>query len=225
MKNWMWLALLLVSCTSADKGTDSSDSGVGTDPGDADTDTDTDSDTDVDTDADTDTDTDTDATPDDLDCTADYTGQTPNPGAGLGLQCITEIIECDDVFFHTNTGGRTDFDYDVWLYLQELGSLNPGDLAGSERAYVFQGLDSGESVKVTVESCGDMWASWILVGDLSDETCNSVDPTGPGGHFDGTFRNQFRDHPNAANGEVDVLFIVEGFQGVEGNYKLTVECD
>jgi len=228
MRQWWICALLaMTGCNAGSKSIDTDAGGIHTDPdgdGDVDADADTDADTDSDSDSDTDTDiTDTDTDTDDpLDCTADYTGQTPNPGAG-GEQCLTQVLQCDDVIFHTNTGGRNDFDYNTWDYLQELETLQPGDMAGSERVYIFEGLAQGDSVKVRVESCMDAWASWIVLGDLSDGTCDTT-PWGPGGHFDGTFRDQERDHPNGANGIVDVLFIVEGFQGAEGNYKLTVEC-
>ncbi len=223
---WIWLVVSLVGCNTGGKTIDT-DTGVGVD-GDADVDTDADADADTDADSDSDSDSDTDTDSDTgvagLDCTADYTVQTPNPGAGGYPQCVTEVIQCGDVFYHTNTGGGNDFDYDTWLYLSELQSLQPGDLSGVDRNYLYRDLASGDSVKVTVESCMDVWASWIVQGDLSDGTCDTT-PWGPGGHFDGTFRDQYRDHPNAAGGFVDVLFIVEGFQGVEGNYKLTVECN
>ena len=225
---WICALLALAGCTTDDKGIDTDLGGpAGDADADIDADTDTDTDTDADVDADVDADTDTDVTDtgtaSGLDCTADYTGQTPNPGAG-GAQCVTEIIQCGDELFHTNTGGRNDFDYDTWDSLSELQSLQRGDLAGDERVYLFEDLAYGDSVKVRVESCIDAWASWIVLGDLSEGTCDTT-PWGPGGHFDGTFRDQTRDHPNAANGVVDVLFIVEGYQGAEGNFKLTVECN
>jgi hypothetical protein len=186
---------------------------------DADTDGDSDGDTDADTDGDTDSDSDSDS---DLECDEPY--ETPAPGQVA--ECITQEVFCGDVVYGTLEGGSTDYDYDYWLYQQELDSLlgEYDALDGPERVYLFRGLDPDEVVRATFTTCFDLWANWILFGDTGDNYC-SLEGVQTSGVFEsGTGHEWYTERINQSAGSYDFEFIVEGLYGEVGNFVLTIEC-
>lgn len=164
----------------------------------------------------------------DLDCDADYLARTPAPGStGLG-SCVTQEVTCGDVIYATNTGGSTIYAYDYWEEQQVLGPYL-GDTEvwdGPERSYVFRGLQEGEGVRLRVESCMDVWATWIRYGDVGGEFCD-LDPFTQAGAWESSNgpRERWTDrvNPSSAAG-YDFEFQIEGLFGAEGNFELTVEC-
>jgi hypothetical protein len=227
-----WVVVLAVGCDSGLGGSDKGDDtpgvdGDGADQADADADTDSDADTDADADADSDADADT-GTPSDLDCYADYLAGTPAPGSsGLG-SCVTQEIGCGDVIYATNTGGSTIYDYAYW---EDQGSLGPylGDTTafdGPERVYVFRGLQEGQGVTFRVESCMDVWATWIRYGDVGGDFC-SLDTFNQAGIWESSNgpRERWTDRINTYSPSgYDFELQIEGLFGAEGNYKITAEC-
>jgi hypothetical protein len=191
---------------------------------DADSDSDADTDSDADSDADSDSDTDTDTVPGDLDCDAEI--PTPDPGAaGLG-SCITEEVFCGDVIFGTLAGGSTIYDYEYWETVQELDALfgNYDAVDGPERVYAFRGLAQDEHVIFTVSTCFDLWADWIQYGDSDGDFCD-LSPFNRAGVFEyGQGRTWWTDRTNQAPGTYDLEFVIEGLDGAEGNFKVTVDC-
>lgn len=190
--------------------------------GDADADADADADSDTDSDADSDADTDTDP-PDELDCDEE---PYPTPAPGQPASCVTQEVSCGDVIYGTLEGGSTLYDYDFWLYQQELDSLmgEYGALDGPERVYLFRDLQPNEVVRVTFTTCFDLWANWILFGDTGDNFC-STDGLQTSGVFEGgTGRSWYTERINQSASGYDFEFIVEGLYGAVGNYKMTVEC-
>jgi hypothetical protein len=220
--------LILAGCAdewflSADKADDAEDTGETDADADGDSDADSDGDSDADSDSDGDADTDTDSDGDtDLDCEEPY--ETPSPGAVA--ECITQEVFCGDVVYGTLEGGSTVYDYDFWLYQQELDSLlgEYDALDGPERVYLFRGLESDQVVKATFTTCFDLWATWILFGDTGDSYC-STDGSQTSGVFEGgTGREWYTDRINASSSDYDFEFIVEGLYGEVGNFVLTIEC-
>ena len=156
----------------------------------------------------------------DLDCDANY--NTPAPGNDLGT-CITgEVLQCGDVVYGTLDGGSSIYDYDYWYSIGELDALfgRYDALDGEERVYVYEGLFDSV-LKVTFETCFDLWATWVLTGQ---STCD-VESFSTGGVFEGgTGRRWFTERLNAGTGPHDYQFILEGLDGATGNYAITVEC-
>jgi hypothetical protein len=217
-----WLVLLAVAC---DPGSSNGKDGDTPAVDGLDGVSDADADADADSDADADTDT---GTPSDLDCDADYLATTPAPGAdGIG-SCVTQELHCDDVIYATNTGGSDLYDYGYWEE-QFLTGPYLGDTAvfdGPERVYVFRGLAEGGGVTLTVESCMDVWATWVRYGDVSEEFCD-LDPFNQAGIWENSSgpRDRSTDRINTYSPSgYDFEFQIEGLFGAEGNFKLTVEC-
>ncbi|MCB9684101.1 MAG: hypothetical protein H6738_00875 [Alphaproteobacteria bacterium] len=193
---------------------------------DADTDTDADSDADADADTDADSDADTDTL---LDCNEDWTGITPDPGdAGLG-QCVVQELFCGETILGTTTGGSTVYDYQFWEDENALGNIL-GDftaLDGPERSYVFRNLPQNGTLVVTVESCMDLWASWIRYGDANGTDYCDLSHFNIGGVFDtpigGRTMQVTMINPASPSG-YSFEFIVEGLDSIEGNFIITTEC-
>ncbi len=227
MRRWIVGLVVLAGCKTDVSGKD----GVAPDvdnsdrPTDGDADTDADADSDADADVDTDTDADTD-TGVGLDCSADYLSGMPT-GSPLG-ECVTEEVTCGDVLFGTNTGGTTIYDYAFSESLGALGSLlgNGDALDGPERVYVFRGLAVDEQVEFRVDACFDVWGTWVRHGDVGDDFC-SAGGFNVGGLFEERDGNQSRwtvQYNLASQSTYDFEFIVEGLDGAEGNYMISVAC-
>lgn len=207
------LALALAAC-NGDEGSDKSS-------GDADTDVDADSDTDVDADSDTDTDTDSDADTDvnaAVDCNANY--PTPAPGSGGVESCVTEVLECGDVVFGTNTGGSTFFGTESnEQFAQCSGSASGSDFAGPERVYVIHVTSSMNSVSARLESCASSW----LMHFRGLPTCTTGIYASCGYANLGTFTDQTAQLPVFDNGTISL--VIEGNRNNGGNYRLSIDCD
>lgn len=198
---------------------------------DADSDADTDSDTDTDTDADADTDTPTPPTPvdpDALQCDTPY--PPPEPVTGDG-ECVTQYVSCGESVWHNIEGGTNLYDFEYWSMLSEVGALtNDNDAVnGTERVYVVENVFPGTYVTAVLESCDNMWGSYLVTGDLTD-VCSTGPTNAPRGHFTPvTFGRLLQDKQleNAASGVWEVQFIVDshpGLTGADGNFKITFEC-
>jgi hypothetical protein len=137
---------------------------------------------------------------------------------------VTEEIYCGDIFYGTNEGSSSYWDYSDWETLQSLGSLL-GDLDafdGPDRTYVFRNLQPGENVRFIVESCEPTWAFWVRHGDVTQGSCDAGLSTG--GIFDGNDFEQSSERTNQSTSPYDHEIVIEVLHGVVGNYKLTVEC-
>lgn len=167
---------------------------------------------------DTDTTT-TRAAGDELDCEADYA--TPSPGGELGA-CLTQEISCGEVIYGTLDGGSSTYDYDYWLMVGELDALlgEYDALDGPERVYAFRDRSVEQSVRVTVHSCFDHWATWILRGDY----CDTVNYETAGVFEGGTGQRLWYTERLDPDGQYDYEFVIEGLYGAVGNYVITVEC-
>jgi hypothetical protein len=227
MGRMVGLVVLCAGCgdewfLSGDKGDDDDSTSVSdeTTPGDADADADADSD------ADSDTDTDTDA-----DCPLDCDGDpiaTPDPGSGVGA-CVTETVQCGDVVEGTLVGGSQVYDYDFWLLVGELDALfgEYTALDGPERVYTMR-VEPGQVVRATFETCFDLWANWVLMGDTGGAFCDT-DTYYTAGVFEGDATTGcpygwYTERLNSGSSPYDLELIVEGLYGATGNYRLTVEC-
>lgn len=197
-------------------------------PVDADSDADTDADADSDTDADADADSDTDADADvsTLDCDSPYA--TPTPGDNDGAECVTEYIQCGEQIYATLAGASPGlYDYAYWLDQQQLGQLVNDNQAveGDERIYVIEDIYPGTYAHITIESCDDVWGSWLVTGDLTD-ACNTSS-NAPNGHFlPVTVGRKLQEYTveNTNSGIYDLQVMVDTHPGTTGNYLLTVEC-
>ncbi|MEZ4323361.1 MAG: hypothetical protein R3F61_38205 [Myxococcota bacterium] len=184
-----------------------------------------DADADADSDADSDADADVDTGPV-LDCTTPY--DTPVPGSNTQFpSCVTEQVFCGQTIFATIEGGTTQYDYQFWADNQDLGSLinKPEKVDGPERIYALDALFSGSGVTVTVESCNEVWASWIAMGDLTDY-CDEFTQA-PKDHFD-TVQGRYiqeADIINASIGVYSVQIIVDSNVNAGGNFLMHLECD
>lgn len=220
------LGFALVLACSKNGGSSGIDTSLGGPDGDADTDADADADTDTDTDADADTDTDTEPVSS-LDCSADYTAQTPPPGDANGV-CITQEIFCGQEILHTNEGGGALYDKAFWEAQQELSSLateSASVLDGPERVYAIKGQSNGEVIIVTIESCADMWGSWRRYADVAYDWCDYDDNFSEAGHFSvGTFRDQTESFVNNTGSDYSYELIVDSYYGGTGNFRLNVDC-
>lgn len=194
---------------------------------DADADADTDSDTDADADADSDADTDADTDTDGLNCVDPYT--TPAPNADPEGLCVTEYVDCGDQIYASLGGGVELYDYDYWSELQELGGLvnDPTAVNGVERIYVLRNLFPGQYVRVELESCDDVWGSYLVTGDITD-VCENGPTNAPRGHFYSTIGqtrvSQYREIPHSASSPWDIQFIVDTHPGSTGNFFISFEC-
>ncbi len=195
-------------------------------PRDADGDADADADADSDTDTDADTDTPLPPTdPNALNCVDPY--PTPDPNAG-GSVCVTEYVSCGDTIYATLDGGTSLYDYNYWASLQELGPLVNDEEAvnGNERIYVVEDVFPGTYLNVTVESCDDVWASYLVTGDLTD-VCENGPTNAPRGHFYPVSfgrKLQERQIENSASGVWDIQVMIDTHPGSVGNYLITFEC-
>jgi len=185
---------------------------------------DTDTDADADADADTDADADIDTGPQ-LDCTNPYSAPVPGSNTQFPF-CVTEQAFCGQTIFATTTGGSNYYDYAWWLDNQSLGSLinKPEKIDGPERVYAVEGVFAGQVVSVTIESCNEVWASWIAmsgVSDYCDETTGA-----PKQHFyevQGRYVQE-ADIPNSSVGVYSVELIVDSGVNSPGNFLMTIEC-
>jgi hypothetical protein len=210
------LLIIAVACSQKLTPVDTS-TPVPTDDGDADADADADADTDADADVDTGP---------QLDCTQPY--DTPVPGSDPGFpECVTERVFCGQVIFGTTTGGTTDYDYQWWLDAADLGALigEPERVDGPERVYAFEPLFTDSQVTFTVESCDEVWASWISMGDLTDYCAESTQA--PKDHFD-EVQGRFLQEADVVNFTANtnkVQVIVDSSASTPTNYLMTVTCD
>ncbi len=180
------------------------------------------SDTDPEVPADRGSDADTPTNP--PDCEADYLAGTPVPGSAGA--CLTEEVFCGDVLYQTTEGGDTLYDDGFWERNFLSSTLEAGDLDGPERVYVFRGLTFDQTVTFTVDSCGEMWGSTLLYGDVSGEACDYDDPLIQGQHMigAGTGLNVGTRINGSYSASYDIVVIVDGFQDTVGNFTLTVGC-
>jgi hypothetical protein len=155
--------------------------------------------------------------PDDLDCDATYA--TPDPGSPAS--CVTEEIHCGDTLYGHLDGGSTVYDYDFWYDLQALDALfgEYEALDGAERSYLFRDTDVDQAIKVTVHTCFEMWATWIV---RDADYCESSALLG--GVFESGDGNLWYTERIDEGGEYEFEFVVEGVYGDSGNYAITVEC-
>lgn len=140
--------------------------------------------------------------------------------------CVTEYVQCGDVIEGTLDGGQSAYGYDYWAGRQALGGLvnDWQAVEGPERVYVVEGVLPGQRVSARVESCDDVWASYLVTGDVSD-VC---DPAyGPAGHFASDLGrlDQSTSVLNTVSGTWDVQFVIDGHPGATTSYRLTVTCD
>lgn len=139
--------------------------------------------------------------------------------------CVTEYVACGDVIEGTLEGGSNFYDVSTWSSRNELGGLlgNGHRVAGADRVYVVEGVQPGQSVYARVESCDDVWASYIVSGDLTD-VCEPG--WGPSGHFQSNVGRLDQEAfvRNAASGVWDVELVIDGEVGANASYRLTIEC-
>lgn len=217
-------ALICLTILACNNSLDPFETEFGPVDADSDADTDADADSDTDTDADTDSDADTDTSG--LDCTNPYT--TPSPGDNGGGACVTEYIECGEQIYATLAGaGSGLYDYQYWLDRGSLGQLtNDNDAVnGDERIYVIENVFPGTYVHATLESCDDVFGTWLVTGDLTDE-CNT-ESNAPAGHFlPVTVGRRLQEYTieNTNSGLYDLQIMVDTHPGTTGNYLLTIEC-
>jgi hypothetical protein len=223
MRPFLLATLTLMACNNRIDPFDPSQFPVRDADSDADTDADADSDADADTDVDTPPPT---PDPDALQCDTPY--PTPDPNAG-GSVCVTEYVSCGDEIFATLNGGTELYDFAYWQSLSEIGALtNDNDAVnGLERIYVLEDVFPGTYVTATIESCDDVWGSYLVTGDLTD-VCHNGPTNAPRGHFTsiqfGSRKLQEKILENSASGVWDVQFIVDTHPASTGNFKITFEC-
>lgn len=158
-----------------------------------------------------------------LDCSETWV--SPAPGGTPFGACITELIDCDEVIEGNLADGFNLYDYDFWEAKGEKQSLSPGDLTGPERVLLFRNNTPGQILRVTIDSCVDMWASYVRHGDLTGSYCSLTDSNIVGHFEDGDFRHQMTTRPNTGSGTFDWEIIVDGYPNrSEGNFLVTVEC-
>jgi hypothetical protein len=211
---------LLAACGGLGSNGDASD-GVTTD-------SDGNGDTDTDTDADSDTDTDTDGPSGgsyDLDCDADYLANTPPPGTPDG-SCITQEVHCGDVIYHDTAEGSEIYDDRFWTDHFLTSTLEPGDLDGPERVYLFRDLGPGQTVSFDVYSCDPVWGSTIWYGDVSGDFCDTDDAYASAEHMIGAgTTTNIGDRINGTfTGSYDVIAIVDTYHGATTNFAMSVTC-
>lgn len=139
--------------------------------------------------------------------------------------CVTEYVQCGDTIEGTLEGGTNAYDIATWSSRNELGGLlgHSERVAGADRVYVVSGVLPGQSVYARVESCDDVWASYLVSGDLTD-VCEPG--WGPAGHFQsnlGRVDQELFLH-NANSGLWDIELVIDGAIGSNASFRLTVEC-
>jgi len=209
----LWICLLALSCEPA--ATD--DSASPSDASDTDTDTDADADTDADTDVDTDVDTSSlDALPDDF-CERSFPTDAP-----AGPACLTGTLSCGDSVDGTLVGGRSEFDaamYALWYCTPNL-DLEPYD--GPERVYAVELPAHTHASFVLQTPCADLDVFALYWPDA--DTCPDVtDPTRECDAGDGSADIDVAEILSVEP-ERD-LVVVDGREGEQANFRLTVLCE
>ncbi len=230
----LWLCLL-AGCSIFDTPAPPVDSGRG--PGfdadsDADTDADSDSDTDSDSDADTDSDTDADSDSDtDSDTDVDCSKHPPvitNPLA----ECVQDTLSCGDSDVRGSTrGGQEWYDFDDYLSWYCHTGSGGSDYSGPEAAYLLSETGPAE-ISITMYSpCGDLdvyavrWDWFESDGDCptsdnSISTCEYVDTSKTSDGETAVLDLSILDED-----EEDYLIIIEGNDGDEEIFDITVDCE
>jgi len=192
-------------------------------PSDADADADADADSDADSDADTDTGP-------QLDCSSPYTTPAPTGVGGAYPTCVDERLFCGDVVFATTDGGGSFYDYQYWADNQAIGGLvgHPEWVDGPERIYVIEPVPPQSGLTVSIESCNEMWGSWIATGDIT-AYCDA-ETQAPKQHFtavNGGRHDQVGNVLNISAGNYGVQVIVDSaaIGPTPNNYILRVTCD
>jgi hypothetical protein len=160
--------------------------------------------------------TDTDETPTgDLDCTPGaYTLPDPDPGT-----CVVQALTCGQTIEGTTVGGSTAFDRQVWddaMCLDYL-LLDPGHLDAAERVFSIE-VPPDMFASVTMQSCARLdlrTVNTTLACNTSARNCS----TGSGDWDEATVNNLV----GTSTGERYEI-IVDGYNGDEGNFRLTVDC-
>jgi len=225
MRSWaMAVVLLAAGCShklepvetddpGGDADTDADSDSDSDADADADSDADADADSDADADGDSDADADTDADTESTFCESDFSGNMSPPA-----DCITQTISCGDVLEGTTVGGSTSFDMQAYTDFQMIGPWGGGiDWDAAERAFVLS-LPAYTDATVTLDDpCGDMGVRGMRTGEC---------PT-----TDYTYATQVGSHSapnvirlNTVGTPYDYLVIVDGIDGFEGNFTLTVDC-
>lgn len=159
--------------------------------------------------------TDTDAPPDDLDCTPGaYTLPAPAPDT-----CVVQELTCGQVLEGTTTGGTTEFTRTQWedaMCLDYL-LLDPAHLDAPERVFSLQ-IPPRMFGSVTIESCARLDLRSVSTPtdcDTSPQNCSAAS-----GDWDLATVNNLVGTNTGNRYEI----IVDGYDGDEANFRLTVDC-
>ena len=180
--------------------------------GDADTDADADGDADADTDADTDA---------DPWCNADWSGNLPSP-SGV---CMTDNIGCGDVIEGTTEGGSTYYENTHYLAWFCRGRWDTADTDWSASERVFQYIaDAPSSATFTLEACGDLALRSVSTGDECPSSAYSKSCEASAWATQWDHSTQTLEVQNPADSPRRLEIVVDGLDGYEGNFRLTVQC-
>ena len=199
--------LLLAACTSSphdDKGAHDTDA---TNPADTEDTVDTE---------DTEDPQDTEVPTDELDCTPGaYT--LPEPPTD---SCVVQELSCGDTIDGSTAGGSTSFDRDVWEAAMCLDYLllDPGHLDAPERVFHVT-IPTGMFGAVALTSpCARLDLRTVN----TDLDCNTSaqNCTAASGTFASSTVNSLVGGSSGERYEI----IVDGYDGDEGNFRLSVDC-
>lgn len=154
--------------------------------------------------------------PDDVECRDPY--PTPGPG-GDGLDaCVTATVACGETVQGTIAGGSTVFSNESGQAFEWCSGHSTGSqLAGPERVYRVETGPDDTYVSVRLGSCEPLqllWYQTTLACPAERVNCSYVT-------VDGSV-NQSEDILLSGSGVV--WFVVEGIDGTDGNFSLTVDC-
>ncbi len=159
--------------------------------------------------------TDTDPALADFDCAP---GAYPTPAEDPDA-CTVTPLSCGDVWQGTTVGGSSRFGYDTWQGAQCLDYLlgEVGSLAGTERLFELTVAEGQGAVVRLLSPC----ARHDLRAVATSETCNDSPATCV--TASGDFSVAEVDLRGTLGGRRWEI-IVDGYDGEQGNFQLTVTC-
>ncbi|MFT7519590.1 MAG: hypothetical protein ACI9MC_001732 [Kiritimatiellia bacterium] len=206
----MWATVALLGCSNGLQPA-SDDIGTGSDNG-----TGTGSDTGTGTGTGTETDTED---PNAIDCGADY---TVNMQPFDTEECVSEVIECDDIIFGTTSGGNDFYDFRDYEGMQCMGRWGQGDadFSGPERGFYYE-LPADSHAEFEIWSpCGLVKASVI---NHPSDTCPWLGSCTSGPRL-ADDDDHFVMKDDAIRNPLTSFLLIESVEGKELNFKVHMTC-
>jgi len=167
-----------------------------------------------------DTDTDTDTDPWAVDCSADYTMNTPDAAT-----CVTRSISCGETILGSTVGGSTGYGSETYIVTYACAGQWGFDVdySAPERVFNFY-MPAGQHADIELYApCGDMRLTALFVPSdacpADAAACSSPTMSNTQGDTQ-TLISEF----GHATQDREFQFVVDGISGDTGNFRLKVDC-